>query len=174
MALPVVLCIGSASVTGDALGPLVGDLLRERYNVPAYVYGGLARPVNGVNYERYVAHVKRVHRTSPIIAVDACVGDERDVGMIKIVNGGITAGGALKKNFKKVGDIGILGVVAKRSEDNLSELLATPYLFVEKMSERIARETVAILAKMYDCYNNISLTTQKNHITRCKYGGAVL
>ena len=174
MALPVVLCIGSASVTGDALGPLVGDLLRERYNVSAYVYGGLARPVNGINYERYVEHVRRVHRTSVVIAVDACVGDEKDVGTVKIVYGGITAGGALKKNFKKVGDVGILGVVAKRSEDNLSELLATPYLFVEKMSEKIARETVAILAKMRDCYNNISLTTQKNHLTRCKYGSAVV
>lgn len=148
MALPVVLCIGSASVTGDALGPLVGDLLRERYNALAYVYGGLARPVNGINYEQYVEHVKRVHRTSVIIAVDACVGDARDVGTVKVVNGGITAGGALKKNFKKVGDIGILGVVAKRSEDNLSELLATPYVFVERMSERIAREIMTILTKI--------------------------
>ncbi|MBO7156135.1 MAG: DUF1256 domain-containing protein, partial [Clostridia bacterium] len=35
MALPVIVCIGSVGVVGDALGPLVGDLLRDKYQVPA-------------------------------------------------------------------------------------------------------------------------------------------
>jgi len=39
---PVILCVGSDRLTGDALGPLVGSFLTKDYNVPTYVYGTLA------------------------------------------------------------------------------------------------------------------------------------
>ena len=68
---PVIICIGTPQVCGDSLGPRVGDLLVEKYNVDAYVYGRSARPVNGVNFNRYVEHVKTHHPHSLIIAVDA-------------------------------------------------------------------------------------------------------
>ena len=38
----------------------------------------------------------------------------------------------------KIGDIGILGVVAARGEDNLLQLMNAPYSLVETLSERIA------------------------------------
>lgn len=138
MSLPVVICIGSSSVAGDALGPMVGDLLREVHNLPAFVYGGFSRPVNGVNYLEYVEFISCRHSGNFVIAVDACVGSPEDVGTVKYSGAGLRAGGALNKNLGKIGDIGILGVVAARSEDNLSALMSAPYSLVERLSEKIA------------------------------------
>jgi putative sporulation protein YyaC len=145
MNLPVVICIGSASVLGDSLGPLVGDLLRDKYNVKAYVYGGVRQPVNGINYGKYLQHIKQQHSESFVFAVDACVGDGKDIGKIKISTGGVTAGGALNKNFARVGDIGILGVVAERQNDNLSALMAVSYSTVDQMSAAIAKRLASVL-----------------------------
>ena len=145
MSIPVIICIGSASVMGDSLGPLVGDLLRDKYNVKAFVYGGIKQPVNGINYQKYIEHISKTHRDSFIFAVDACVGDGRDIGKIKISTAGVTAGGALNKNLQRVGDIGILGVVAKRGQDNLSALMQVSYNIVNEMSAVIAKRIASAL-----------------------------
>ncbi len=138
MALPVILCIGSNQVIGDTLGPLVGDLLREKYNTPAFVYGGLKAPVNGINFSHYYDHLKHAHPLSLVIAIDACVGDKKDVGKIKYSAKGLKAGEALKKNLPRVGDIGVLGVVAERSSNNLLALMNCSYREIANMSEKIA------------------------------------
>lgn len=138
MSLPVIVCIGSSGVVGDSLGPMVADLLRAVHKLPAYVYGGLRRPVNGLNYRRYKEFLLNRHPENFVIAVDACVGAEKDVGTIKYSAGGLRAGGALNKDLGKIGDIGILGVVAARGEDNLLQLMNAPYSLVETLSERIA------------------------------------
>lgn len=120
---PVVLCVGTANVPGDSLGPKVGDRLVEVYDVDAYVYGRTARPVNGINYQHYVEHIKRHHPYSIVIAVDACLGAKEDVGRIKYAMRGLRAGAALNKNLSSFGDLGILGVVAERCGDNLTALM---------------------------------------------------
>ena len=151
MPLPVVLCIGSSQVVGDSLGPLVADLLRDKYSVPAFVYGGTKSPVNGVNYAEYFSHLKKVHPGSLIIAVDACVGQNDEIGKIKYTPRGLKAGEALKKNLPRVGDVGILGVVAGRCNDNLLALLRCPRALVTNMSEKIA----------YNIFRFLSLPSQK-------------
>jgi len=138
MALPVIICIGSSQVVGDSLGPMVGDLLRNKYQTPAYVYGGLKRPVNGVNYFDYYQHLVKKHPSSLIIAVDACVGEPKDVGKIKYCAKGLKAGEALNKNLPRIGDIGIVGIVCARTDDNLFSLMSCPYSLIENMSEKIA------------------------------------
>ena len=122
MSLPVIVCIGSSGVVGDSLGPMVADLLRAVHKLPAYVYGGLRRPVNGLNYRRYKEFLLNRHPENFVIAVDACVGAEKDVGTIKYSAGGLRAGGALNKDLGKIGDIGILGVVAATLASIVSNL----------------------------------------------------
>lgn len=146
MSLPVVVCIGSSSVTGDALGPMVGDLLREVHNLPAFVYGGFSRPVNGVTYSEYAEFISLRHAENFIIAVDACVGAPEEVGTVKYSGAGLRAGGALNKDLGKIGDIGIMGVVAARCGDNLSALMSAPYSLVERLSEKIADKIAAFIA----------------------------
>ena len=55
---PIVLCIGSDRVTGDCLGPIVGQMLTER-KANAYVYGTLDRPVTALNLKDAIAHISK-------------------------------------------------------------------------------------------------------------------
>ncbi len=144
MAIPVIVCIGSTGVVGDSLGPMVGDLLRDKYAVPAYVYGGFRAPVNGVNFSEYAEHIALFHRGATVIAVDACVGNSEDIGKIKFTPHGIKAGGALDKNLAPLGDFGVLGVVAARSDDNLGALIDASYSLVESLSEKIAYKIYSV------------------------------
>ena len=142
----VVICIGSDRVAGDMLGPLVGSSLREEYKLPCPVYGAVGESVNGINLEEYVAMVKRRHVGWTIIAVDAALGREEDVGRIRLKRGGVKAGGALERKGEKIGDIGIVGVVAKERtpQEVYQTLLEVPYRMVEEMAAAIA-ETIAVV-----------------------------
>ena len=137
----VVVCIGSDRVSGDMLGPLVGSSLREEYKLPCPVYGAVGESVNGLNLEEYLAMLERRHKQSRIIAVDAALGKEEDVGKIRLKKGGIKAGGALDRAGNKVGDLGVVGVVAseQKPKDVYATLLGVPFSLVETLAKRIAR-----------------------------------
>ena len=136
----VVICIGSDRVSGDMLGPLVGSSLREEYHLPCPVYGWVGESVNGVNLEEYLCMIERRHKNSHLIAVDAALGKKKDVGKIRLKRGGIRAGGALDRPGGKVGDIGLVGVVAEETDPNdvYPALLAVPFPLVEDLAGRIA------------------------------------
>ncbi|NCA66961.1 MAG: spore protease YyaC, partial [Clostridia bacterium] len=134
----VIICIGSDKISGDALGPVVGGLLRNKYKLPCPVYGTEQYPVNGVNLPDYRNMLDSFHVSSSVVAVDAAVGEAHEIGRVKIRSGGIKAGGALNSPHKMLGDIGILGVVAEKCDNVLGALLETPFALIEEMAERIA------------------------------------
>ena len=139
------------------MGPKVGDLLIDFYNVDGYVYGCSSRPVNGVNYQKYVEHIKTHHPHSIIIAVDACLGEKDDVGKVKYALRGLKAGAALNKNLTEIGDLGILGVVAERSKNNLSSLIHADGEVVETVAENVAK-------KVFSIVKNLNLAYSLRHI----------
>ena len=112
--MPVILCIGSDKVIGDALGPLVGHMLTTTHNVSAYVYGSLASPVTALNLTSAVDFIKHRHPNSKVVAVDSSIGDEAEIGLIKIAKGGIYPGSAVGKSLPYVGDISITAIVSHR------------------------------------------------------------
>lgn len=142
----VVVCIGTLNVAGDSLGPLVGDCLVDFYNIDAYVYGNTKRPVHGMNYAKYIEHIKTHHKNSFVIAVDACIGKKSDVGRVKLSMSGVNAGGALNKGFERIGDIGFLGIVAAEGSSNLQSLMDADPVFVSDLSERVASSIAKIVA----------------------------
>lgn len=148
---PVVICIGTPKVCGDSLGPRVGDKLVETYGVDAYVYGRTASPVTGLNCGNYFKHIKTHHSKSLIIAVDACLGASEDVGKIKYSLDGLRAGSALGKLLGKFGDVGFLGVVAPKNDDNMKSLYSVSEECVEALSEKIAK-------KIQNLIQNLRLT----------------
>jgi len=145
MLKPVIICIGTEKIIGDALGPLVGDFLTEIYDIDAFVYGKSKKNVNGVNYIDYLTHIQTHHNNSLIIAVDSCLGEKKDVGKIKYTRAGVKAGGALGKDNGRIGDIGILGVVAENGGDNYNALKVVDRLFVEDMAFNISERIVNLL-----------------------------
>lgn len=148
---PVIICIGTPKVTGDSLGPRVGDILIEEYGVDAYVYGRTSSPVTGLNCTKYFEHIRTHHAHSLVVAVDACLGKNADVGKIKYSLDGLRAGSALGKLLGKFGDVGFLGVVAPKSENNLGSLQNAASVDVEILSQKIAK-------KIQNLIENLRLT----------------
>jgi len=145
----VVVCIGSDKVSGDMLGPLVGSTLRDEYELGCPVYGAVGESVNGLNLSEYLTMLRERHPTASVIAVDAALGKADDIGSIRLKRGGIRAGGAMEKPLERVGDVGIIGVVAEKRapEEVYAALLAVPYDFVAALAERIAKMIYTVLER---------------------------
>ena len=114
-AAPVILCIGSDLAVGDSLGPIVGTMLRTRRRFPGYIYGTLREPITAKEAKYLAEFLKKTHPHGDIVAVDAAVGEEEDVGLLKVLHGSVRPGAGANKRLPKVGDISILGIVAKKS-----------------------------------------------------------
>lgn len=138
-ARPVILCIGSDRVTGDCLGPIVGQMLIER-GVDAYVYGSLSRPVTALNLREWIRHIKSEHRDKKVLAVDSSVGRADDVGKIRVAFGAIAPGSADGKRLPKVGDVSITATVTDPDKTPLSAVrLGVVYSLARDITNRIIR-----------------------------------
>ncbi|MBE7089313.1 MAG: spore protease YyaC [Clostridiales bacterium] len=156
---PVIICIGSDLVLGDSLGPLVGTLLTN-YNIDAYIYGTLKSPVTAKEVNCATKHVKSVHPNTITIAVDAAVGNEDDVGIIRVINGSLKPGLGVNKTLDAVGDISIIGVVSERSEKNYKLFNLTRLNLVYMMAEKIAlgiRDYIISVSQPTYCLSNFRL-----------------
>ncbi len=136
---PVIMCIGSDRVTGDCLGPIVGQMLIER-GADAFVYGNLTRPVTALNLKDSWRHIKRVHPDKKVLAIDSSVGKEADIGKIRVAFGSIAPGSADGKKLPKVGDVSITATVTDLSKTPLSAVrLGVVYSLARDITERVLR-----------------------------------
>jgi len=136
---PVILCIGSDLAIGDSLGPVTGTLFGKRLKGSgAYVYGTLKNPVTAKEVKYINDFLRKTHPNSKVIAIDAAVGEVSDVGLIKITDGALRPGSGANKKLGKVGDVSVLGIVAKKSAFSYSLLNLTRLNMVYAMSEIIA------------------------------------
>ncbi|WP_245629923.1 spore protease YyaC [Domibacillus robiginosus] len=106
----IFLCVGSDRSIGDALGPLVGTMLKEE-GVPYGIYGTLEEPVHAFNLESTLKLLKRRFRRPFIISIDAGLGEKEQVGAVLLKEGPLLPGQALKKVLPAVGDYHLTGVV---------------------------------------------------------------
>ncbi len=136
---PVVLCVGSDLAIGDCLGPITGSMLkRKTQGLPTFIYGTLSAPVTAKEIRYMRKFLKETHPRSPVIAVDAAVGGEGDIGLIKISDTPLRPGAGANKNLGTVGDLSVMGIVAEKSVANYALLNQTRLNLVYKMSEIIS------------------------------------
>ncbi|XVE29321.1 spore protease YyaC [Wukongibacter baidiensis] len=134
----IIVCIGTDRCIGDALGPLVGTLLtRGQYKYP--VYGTLKNPIHAVNLKEEMKKINSKHRNSDIIAVDACLGEEKYIGSIQIRHSPIFPGKGVGKNLPSVGDISIVGIVDKFTFDDFFPIHNIRLSLVMEMAEVIGK-----------------------------------
>jgi putative sporulation protein YyaC len=86
----VVLCIGSDRYTGDSLGPLIGTYLQEKGI--GNVHGSLEQPVHAGNLVQTITSIYYEYENPLILALDACLGKEHEIGNIEIWEGSLQAG----------------------------------------------------------------------------------
>lgn len=133
----VVLCIGSDRYTGDALGPLIGSYLEEQ-NV-FRVFGTMNYPVHAGNLVEVINRIENEYGNPVIIAVDACLGKQAEVGNIEVWEGSIRAGSAVGNQLPPVGHISVIGVVNSGSASGYMNLQTTPLSIVINISKIISR-----------------------------------
>ncbi|WP_236588160.1 spore protease YyaC [Tumebacillus amylolyticus] len=136
------LCIGSDKATGDCLGPLLGTYLKEA----GYqnVIGTLDAPCHGLNLQGIV---NSLPANKQVIAIDACLGQEHNLGNYELRVGPMRAGEGTGNNFPPVGHYSIHGFVnvhttnVKLNRDNLQ---TTSFGFVRKMTKDLQ---IALMAR---------------------------
>lgn len=137
----IIVCIGTDRCIGDALGPLVGTLLTKiQYKYP--VYGTLKSPIHAVNLREEIQKINNTHRNPNIIAVDACLGEERYIGSIQIRHSPIFPGKGVGKTLPSVGNISIVGIVDKFTLGDFFPIHNIRLSLVMEMAEIIGKSLI--------------------------------
>ncbi len=134
----VFFCIGTDRVIGDCLGPITGSLLKNKYN-KRNVYGDLEENLTYENIERKLDEISIKFENPYIVAIDAALSCESNIGRIFIDYNGINFGEGLSKNISKVGNLGIKVVVGKDYNDrdlNFRALQNVPLSNIMKLSKK--------------------------------------
>lgn len=107
------LCIGTDTIVGDVLGPLVGTNLKKMLGSDLQVWGTLEHPVDATNVQQTVEELREEFPDAFVIAVDASFSPfEERKGLVTLSIGGLQPGAGTGKDFPEVGDFAIRGIVA--------------------------------------------------------------
>ena len=132
----VIACIGTDKCIGDCLGPLVGTILVENgFNLP--VYGTLDKPIHALNIHERLNLIKNSHPNAQIIGIDACLGDEENIGMIKIRDYAISPGKGVGKELPEVGIASVIGIVDSSDNSELFFSRSIRLSFIMDMAKQI-------------------------------------
>ncbi|MBP3434275.1 MAG: spore protease YyaC [Clostridia bacterium] len=143
---PVVVCIGSDLAIGDSLGPITGSMLKYKtQGTKVFIYGTLAAPITAKEIKYMRTFLKETHAGSQVIAIDAAIGAEGDIGLVKLTDSPLSPGAGANKKLGTLGDISIMGIVAERSVANYGLLNTTRLNLVYTMSELISDALASVL-----------------------------
>lgn len=157
--MPVFLCVGSDKFVCDSLAPIVAEMLTKKYNIPAYVYGGLDYNINAANLTEAVNYIETMHPRNPLVLIDATLDD--NVGRVKLTTGGFAGMGRLIP-MKRIGDISILGIVGKKYKE--FDLNSTKLGIVMKLAKFISLGVAFVTDRLYNdkCKRMKNLATITN------------
>ncbi|GAA3402853.1 spore protease YyaC [Paenibacillus hodogayensis] len=129
----VFVCIGTDRSTGDALGPLVGTLLREAgYD---QVIGTLEAPCDASNL---VGRLEEIPEDKIAVAIDACLGLPSSVGLYQVSNRPLAPGKSVGRALPPVGRYSIAAIVNADGPRQYAILQNTPLYRVMTMARGIA------------------------------------
>ena len=134
----IIVCIGTDKCIGDCLGPLVGTILKED-NFPLPVYGTLSEPIHALNIDERLNEIKKLHPNAHIIGIDACLGNEEDIGDIRVRNHAISPGKGVGKELPEVGETSIIGIVDTSKYSDLFFSRSIRLSFVMDMAKSISK-----------------------------------
>ena len=154
---PVIVCIGSDLAVGDSLGPITGSMLKYKtQGLRAFIYGTLASPITAKEIKYLRAFLKETHKGSQVIAVDAAVGAEGDVGLLKLSDKPLLPGAGANKRLGAIGDISVMGIVSEKSLANYGLLNTTRLNLVYTMSEIVSDAIANVLYQRVKGLSNLS------------------
>ncbi|MEG0260222.1 MAG: spore protease YyaC [Lysinibacillus sp.] len=132
-------CIGSDRCTGDSLGPLAGSHLTKSISFPYEVIGTLEKPLHALNLHETVEHLNNQSIKPFVVAIDACLGNDKSIGNIAVHTGPLFPGKAVKKELPPIGDLSIKGIVNVGGFMEMLVLQNTRLLISFTMAEKLSR-----------------------------------
>lgn len=114
----VFMCIGTNTVVGDSVGPIVGSLLKENIqsNNKIKIVGDCE---NNISYENIEDKIKKLKLNSLVVVVDSALSNPENIGKIFVQNRGLRYGEGLKKPNTTIGNISIKAVVGEDFDNKL-------------------------------------------------------
>ncbi|MGL4848262.1 MAG: spore protease YyaC [Clostridium sp.] len=137
----IIVCIGTDKFIGDALGPIVGSLLTY-YNFPFPVYGTLHSPIHALNLNKSISKIKKLHPDSYIMAIDACLGTSSQIGDICVRDIPVSPGKGVGKKLKDIGDVSIIGIVAKNNYEDFLNSNSIRLSFIYDLASIISKSLI--------------------------------
>ncbi|WHZ05574.1 spore protease YyaC [Neobacillus sp. YX16] len=137
----VFLCVGTDRSTGDALGPLVGSMLKEK-NIPFPVYGTLEQPVHALNIKKVIKDIHQRYEEPFIFGIDACLGDEEKIGSVFIKEGAFIPGNAVNNVLPSVGHYHLKAIVNYLDPISPVQSLNSTRLYTVKILAEIVTEII--------------------------------
>ena len=147
----VFLCIGTDRITGDCFGPIVGDRL-QRLGNNISVYGSLEEPIIESNLRNKLDEIYLKFPSPFIVAVDAALSKEENIGKIFVMSDSLKLGMGLGKNIAQIGNISIKGVVGKKERSkkkNMQILQNTSLNMVMNLADIVSNGIVEVLKEEY-------------------------
>lgn len=144
----IILCIGTDRATGDCLGPLVGNHLKQTIpNVP--VYGTLQEPIHALNIKETIDSIYANFQNPYIIAIDASLGTKEHIGYATISATPLNPGKGVNKKLPAIGDLSITGIVNISGFPNSILLQSTRLYTVATLADCISQALSAYFSKDY-------------------------
>jgi len=153
-----IVCIGTDKCIIDSLGPLTGTLLMKE-NIKTDIYGTLEKPVHAMNINEYIKNLKK-KKYDCIIAVDACLSNKKNQGIIEVREGSITPGKGIGKFLPEIGDISIIGIVDSSDKEFHDLVQDTRLSLIYEMAEIICGGVLnACSMNISESYNQASISS---------------
>lgn len=162
----IFLCIGTDRMTGDCFGPLVGNEIKKaiRDNINCAVYGDLENPLIYSRIEKSLKEINEIYVKPCIIAIDAALSKESNIGKIFVKKGGLKLGVAINKERREVGNISIKAIIGKnykRVDKNMELLQNTSLNFVMDLVDIVSGGILEIIDKEYNNFLDSRLSYSK-------------
>lgn len=132
-----IVCIGTDKCIIDSLGPITGTLLMKE-NIKADIYGTLEKPVHAMNLSDCVRNLKK-KKYDCIIALDACLSNKKNQGIIEVREGSISPGKGIGKLLPEIGDVSIIGIVDSSDKEFHDLVQDTRLSLIYEMAEIICQ-----------------------------------
>lgn len=72
----VFVCVGNFDVWYDSFGPIVGSILKFKYNIPCFIYGTIEHNIKLDSLNLFIDWIKNKHFNSKIIVIDAALSSD--------------------------------------------------------------------------------------------------
>lgn len=133
----IIVCIGTDKCIGDAVGPIVGSMLKNK--IKNVVYGTINEPIHALNIFEYTEMINKKHKDTKILCIDAALGKRESIGKILIDNKPMSPGKGVGKKLPTIGNISIKPIVANYKDDAYDNLRNVRLSYVIKISEIITQ-----------------------------------